>query len=119
MRRMALLAKTGMRFLSSNVLHCSADGMLARGCGIVIVRQRPQTANGVVFLTIEDEAGTVNVICWQSVVEQFRKEIYGASLIRVYGRWQSQHNVKHLIAMRLVDLSHLLGELETRSRDFC
>ncbi|MFZ2998849.1 MAG: error-prone DNA polymerase [Undibacterium umbellatum] len=108
-----------MRFLSSNVLHVSADGMLARGCGIVIVRQRPQTANGVVFLTIEDEAGTVNVICWQSVVEQFRREIYGASLIGVYGRWQSQHNVQHLIAMRLVDLSHLLGELETRSRDFC
>ncbi|MFZ6731179.1 OB-fold nucleic acid binding domain-containing protein [Undibacterium sp. Ji42W] len=101
-----------MRFLS-------ADGMLARGCGIVIVRQRPQTANGVVFLTIEDEAGTVNVICWQSVVEQFRREIYGASLIGVYGRWQSQNNVQHLIAMRLVDLSYMFGELETKSRDFC
>ncbi len=108
-----------MRFLRSNVLQVSADGMFARGCGIVTVRQRPQTAKGVLFLTIEDETGNVNVICWQNVVEQFRKEIYGASLLGVYGRWQSQQNVRHLIAMRLVDLSHLLGELETRSRDFC
>ncbi|MBC3910944.1 hypothetical protein H8L47_25560 [Undibacterium sp. NL8W] len=88
-------------------------------CGIVICRQRPHTANGVVFLTVEDETGTVNVICWESVVEQFRKEIYGASLLGVYGQWQSQSNVKNLIAMRLVDLSHLLGELDTKSRDFC
>lgn len=108
-----------MRFLRSNVLQVSADGMFARGCGIVTVRQRPQTAKGVLFLTIEDETGNVNVICWQNVVEQFRKEIYGASLLGVYGRWQNQQNVRHLIAMRLVDLSHLLGELETRSRDFC
>ncbi|MFZ6773877.1 error-prone DNA polymerase [Undibacterium sp. SXout7W] len=108
-----------MKFLSSNVLSSSRDGMFARGCGIVTVRQRPQTAKGVVFLTIEDEAGTVNVICWPDIVEQFRREIYGASLIGVYGRWQSQNNVKHLIAMRLVDLTHLLGELATRSRDFC
>ncbi|MBC3917077.1 hypothetical protein H8L32_06285 [Undibacterium sp. CY18W] len=86
---------------------------------MVICRQRPQTAKGVVFLTVEDETGTVNVICWQSIVEKFRKEIYGASLLGVYGQWQVQGKVKNLIGMHLVDLSHLLGQLETKSRDFC
>ena len=89
-----------------------------KGCGIVTVRQRPGTANGVVFITLEDEAGTVNVICWPTLVEQFRREVMGAQLLGVYGIWQSENNVRHLVAKRLVDLSHLLGELETKSRDF-
>ncbi|MES2740093.1 MAG: error-prone DNA polymerase [Pseudomonadota bacterium] len=107
-----------MRFLPSDVLHGFANGQLARGCGIVTVRQKPETAKGVVFVTIEDEAGTVNVICWSSLVERQRREIMSAQLLGVYGVWQSAHNVRHLVAKRLVDLSHLLGELDTRSRDF-
>lgn len=107
-----------MRFIPSDVLAGFADGQLARGCGIVTVRQRPGTAKGVVFITLEDEAGNVNVICWPTVVEQFRKEVMGAQLLGVYGVWQCESNVKHLVAKRLVDLSHLLGELDTRSRDF-
>jgi error-prone DNA polymerase len=106
------------RFLTSQVLSTCEDRKLVRGCGIVIVRQRPQTAKGVIFLTIEDETGTVNVICWPNLVEQYRREIYSASLLGVYGRWQNQSNVRHLIAMRLVDLSHMLGEVATQSRDF-
>ncbi|NRR33770.1 error-prone DNA polymerase [Oxalobacteraceae bacterium] len=107
-----------MRFIPSDVLAGFSNGQLARGCGIVTVRQRPQTAKGVVFITIEDEAGTVNVICWASLVEQQRREVMGSSLLGVYGIWQSENNVRHLVAKRLVDLSHLLGELDTRSRDF-
>jgi error-prone DNA polymerase len=107
-----------MRFIPSDVLAGFSDGQLARGCGIVTVRQRPSTAKGVVFITLEDEAGTVNVICWPTLVEQFRKEVMGAQLLGVYGIWQCESNVRHLVAKRLVDLSHLLGELDTRSRDF-
>ena len=107
-----------MRFIPSDVLAGFSNGQLARGCGIVTVRQRPSTAAGVVFITLEDEAGTVNVICWPSLVEQFRSEVMGAQLLGVYGVWQAESNVRHLVAKRLVDLSHLLGELDTRSRDF-
>lgn len=107
-----------MRFIPSDVLAGFSNGQLARGCGIVTVRQRPGTAKGVVFITLEDEAGTVNVICWPTLVEQFRREVMGAQLLGVYGVWQSESDVRHLVAKRLVDLSHLLGELDTRSRDF-
>jgi error-prone DNA polymerase len=107
-----------MRFIPSDILASFSNGQLARGCGIVTVRQRPETAKGVVFITIEDEAGTVNVICWSSLVEQQRREVMGAQLLGVYGIWQSENNVRHLVAKRLVNLSHLLGELDTRSRDF-
>ncbi|QSX94601.1 hypothetical protein J3P46_17940 [Janthinobacterium lividum] len=90
----------------------------ARACGIVTVRQRPGTAKGVVFITLEDEHGTVNVICWPSLVEEYRREVMSAELLGVYGIWQSESGVRHLVAKRLVDLSHLLGEIPTKSRDF-
>jgi error-prone DNA polymerase len=106
------------RFIPSDVLRGFSNGQLARACGIVTVRQRPSTANGTVFITLEDETGNVNVICWKSLVEEFRREVMGAQLLGVYGVWQCESNVRHLVAKRLVDLSHLLGELDTRSRDF-
>jgi len=81
------------------------------------VRQRPETAKGTVFLTLEDETGNVNVIVWPGLVESQRKEVMSASLLGVYGQWQCANNVRHLVAKRLVDLTHLLGELDTRSRD--
>jgi len=109
---------SAMRFSTAEVLHTFADGRLARGCGIVTVRQRPETARGVTFVTLEDETGNVNVIVWPALAEQQRAALLGASLLGVYGKWQSQNNVRHLVAMRLVDLSHFLGELDTRSRDF-
>jgi error-prone DNA polymerase len=95
------------------------NGQLARGCGLVTVRQRPGTAKGVLFLTLEDETGNVNVIVWPSLVEQQRREVLSAPLLGVYGVWQREGEVRHLVAKRLVDLSHLLGALDTRSRDFC
>jgi error-prone DNA polymerase len=109
---------TARKFLPANVLNTFADGQFARGCGIVTMRQRPETANGVIFVTLEDETGLVNVIVWPSLVEKQRKELLGASLLGVYGIWQSQSNVRHLVAKRLVDLSELLGQLSMHSRDF-
>lgn len=107
-----------MKFLPAKILNQFDNGRLARGCGIVTVRQRPETAKGVIFVTIEDESGNVNVICWPNLVEQQRKELMGAKLLGVYGVWQCERNVRHLVAKRLVDLSHMLGELDTRSRNF-
>ena len=108
-----------LRFLPADVLNTFQDGQLARACGIVTVRQRPGTAKGVVFVTIEDETGSVNVIVWPTLAEQQRKEMLNASLLGVYGVWQEEKSVRHLVAKRLVDLSHLLGRLAPSSRDFC
>lgn len=106
------------RFATAADLRLFQNNQLARGCGIVTVRQRPETAKGTVFLTLEDETGNVNVIIWPGLVETQRKEVMNASLLGVYGQWQCTNNVRHLVAKRLVDLSHLLGKLGTRSRDF-
>jgi error-prone DNA polymerase len=98
------------------------SGRLVRACGIVTMRQRPQTAKGVVFITLEDETGSVNVIVWKAVKERFRQAVYQSRLLAVYGVWQrdeeSGGEVRHVIAKRLVDLTPLLGELATSSRDF-
>ncbi|MDO8299520.1 error-prone DNA polymerase, partial [Lacisediminimonas sp.] len=107
------------RFLPAEVLHTFANGQLARGCGIVTMRQRPGTANGVMFITIEDESGLVNVIVWPALVAQQRREVLDAALLGVYGVWQSERGVRHLVAKRFVDLSWMLGRLDTSSRDFC
>ncbi len=98
------------------------SGRLVRACGIVTMRQRPQTAKGVVFVTLEDETGSVNVIVWKAVKERFRQEVYQSRLLAVYGVWQRDEDsggeVRHVIAKRLVDLTPLLGALATTSRDF-
>jgi error-prone DNA polymerase len=108
-----------MRLVASGELMQYRNGQLARACGIVTVRQRPGTANGVMFMTLEDESGSVNIIVWESVLEKFRREALGSSLLAVCGVWQRQGEVRHLVANRLVDVSQLLGELQTVSRDFC
>jgi len=118
------------RFLTSRQMHPYPSGRLVRACGIVTMRQQPQTAKGVVFVTLEDETGSVNVIVWKSVKEQFRDALYRARLMAVYGVWQRDEvvtsetgkrqdgEVRHVVAKRLVDLTHLLGDLSTVSRDF-
>ena len=110
------------KLLTAEQMRHYPSGRLVRACGIVTMRQRPQTAKGVVFVTLEDETGSVNVIVWKSVKEHFRQEVYQSRLLAVYGVWQRDHDsggeVRHVIAKRLVDLTHLLGELATTSRDF-
>jgi error-prone DNA polymerase len=93
-------------------------GQLARASGLVTHRQQPGTAKGVVFVTLEDETGAVNVIVWPAVAAAQRKPLLAASLLTVYGVWQRQGEVRHLVAKTLVDHSSLLQGLVTRSRDF-
>ena len=114
--RPQLLAR---RFMPASALMDYQNGQLARACGMVTVRQRPGTAKGVLFMTLEDESGNVNVIVWPSLVEQQRREVLNAPLLGVYGIWQKEGEVRHLVAKRLVDMSHLLGGLHAPSRDFC
>jgi error-prone DNA polymerase len=89
-----------------------------RTAGIVIGRQRPGTASGVVFVTLEDETGHTNVIVWHDLGERQRRELLGARLMAVEGKVERESDVVHLVAARLTDLTPLLGALTTRSRDF-
>ena len=95
---------------------------LVKACGIVTMRQQPQTAKGVVFVTLEDETGSVNVIVWKRLRERQRPILLHARLMAVYGQWQLDEStggqVKHLIAQHLVDLTPMLGRLDISSRDF-
>lgn len=97
--------------------NCPA-GRLVRTTGIVTCRQRPGSANGVMFITLEDETGIINVILWNPIILKQRREALSSRLLTVHGIWQSESGVKHVIAKRLVDHSHLLGSLTVDSRDF-
>lgn len=79
--------------------------------GLVLVRQRPGTAQGVIFATIEDETGTANIIVWPKIFERFRAAVLGARLIQVTGRLQSEQGVIHLVAERIEDISPMLATL--------
>ena len=79
--------------------------------GLVITRQRPGTASGVIFLTLEDETGTANVVVWNKVYEAFRKAVIAGRLVRVTGRIERDGPVTHLVAERVEDVSHLLATL--------
>ncbi|SMP25909.1 OB-fold nucleic acid binding domain-containing protein [Shimia sagamensis] len=81
--------------------------------GLVILRQRPGTAKGVIFLTLEDETGVINIIVWRSLYEHFRRAVIAGRLLRVTGRIQRENNVTHVIAERIEDLSPLLDSLVT------
>jgi error-prone DNA polymerase len=99
-------------------LHRLADGKSARTAGIVTCRQRPGTANGVVFVTLEDETGYINVVVWNDLVERQRRELLGSRLLGVEGQIRREGDIMHLVAHRLFDHSRLLGKLTPVSRDF-
>lgn len=105
-------------FQPASVLNGYPNKRVARACGIVTVRQRPQTSKGVIFVTLEDETGPVNVVVRPELIERQRRELLGATLLGVFGAWQSVDGVRHLIAQRLVDMSDLLGGLAAHSRNF-
>jgi error-prone DNA polymerase len=100
------------------VLRGYPHGRLARASGLVTHRQRPETAKGVVFVTLEDETGHVNVIVWPAVAQAQRRPLLASRLLTVYGVWQCEGEVRHLVARRLEDHTALLAGLATRSRDF-
>ena len=107
-----------MRLATAEEVRGYPHGRSARIAGIVVGRQRPDTASGVVFVTLEDETGSVNVIVWRGIADRQRRELLGARLMGVHGVLEREGEVVHLIAKKLVDYSRLLGVLETSSRDF-
>jgi error-prone DNA polymerase len=107
-----------MGLLSAIDLQCIAHGRRVSVAGIVLMRQRPQTASGVTFVTLEDESGQVNVIVWESVGRVHHRALVEARMLEVQGELQRQEEITHLIAERLIDRTALLGKLLTRSRDF-
>ncbi|MBC7957813.1 MAG: error-prone DNA polymerase, partial [Cytophagales bacterium] len=107
---------------TAEALRSYPHGRLARASGLVTHRQRPPTAKGTMFVTLEDETGAINIIVWPKVVQAQRKPLLAASLLTVYGQWQRQGDaqfaVMHLVAVKVIDHSHLLQGLVSRSRDF-
>ncbi|WP_314020155.1 error-prone DNA polymerase [Stutzerimonas degradans] len=106
------------RCRSSRELADAEPGRPVSVAGLVIGRQRPQTASGVVFVTLEDEFGLINVVVWQHLAERQRPVLLQSQLLQVDGHLESAHGVRHVIAGRLRDLSALLSGLDVRSRDF-
>lgn len=118
---------TARGLLTAQDLNALPDGQEVSACGIVTLRQQPGTAKGVVFITLEDETGTLNVIVWKSLRETLRTEVLHAQLLAVHGVWQRSEEsnsqagygaARNLVAKGLEDLSPLLGRLGTTSRDF-
>jgi error-prone DNA polymerase len=94
------------------------DKAQVRTAGIVTTRQRPGSAKGVTFVTLEDETGYVNLIVWRRLAERQRRVLLGSRLLGVWGQVQRQGDVLHVVAIGLEDYSMLLGQLPTASRDF-
>ena len=128
-RRMGLtlgrhpLALLRERLGAMGVLEAEAVRRLKHGtrvcaAGLVIIRQRPSSVDGVTFVTVEDETGYLNLVVWENVAQRERRTLLGAMLLGVEGRVQKEGEVLHIIAERLHDQSRLLGGLTTRSRNF-
>jgi error-prone DNA polymerase len=112
-----------LRLVDAQGVRRLARGERVRTAGLVITRQRPSSAAGVTFVTLEDESGYLNLIVWEKVAERCRRALLGASLLGVTGRVQKEGEVLHVVVERLFDLSELLaridhGGLVAQSRDF-
>ena len=108
-----------LRMSTASDLKQIPHGKLTRAAGIVIGRQRPDTASGVIFVTLEDETGMINVVVWRDVADRQRRALLGSQLLAVHGVVERQGEVIHLVAGKLVDHSALLGHLaDAHSRDF-
>jgi error-prone DNA polymerase len=106
------------RVLTAADLQETVNGESVRVAGLVITRQRPQTASGVTFVTLEDESGQVNVLVWRALGERQHAVLVGSRLMEVRGELQRESGVTHVIATRLVDRSPLLGDLQHHSHEF-
>jgi error-prone DNA polymerase len=105
-------------YAHADALSSHGDGAGVNVAGLVITKQRPGTASGVIFVTLEDESGQVNVIVWKQVAEKYRAALLNARLLGVVGELQIEGQVIHVIARQLFDHSDLLGDLTVVSRDF-
>jgi error-prone DNA polymerase len=95
-----------------------ADGARLSTGGIVVTRQRPGSAGGVIFVTLEDETGYVNLVIWSRIADAHRKAMLGARLLGVRGRLQREGEVRHVVVDALEDRSALLGSLAAPARNF-
>jgi len=112
----ALLTERG--FKTAAELSEYPNGRITHACGIVTLRQQPDTAKGVIFVSLEDETGTLQVIVRKSIREHQRAPLLESRLMGVHGTWQREGDVMILVAGRIEDLTPLLGRLNTESRDF-
>ncbi|MDC8012286.1 error-prone DNA polymerase [Tahibacter sp. BL] len=103
---------------SSRVLGELVNGTPVRTAGLVTVRQRPPEAGGATFMTLEDEYGQINLVIWRDVAERYRRPLLESTILGVDGMLQEEQNVRHVIAQRLIDLSGLLPQIGSQSRDF-
>ena len=106
------------RLLTAAELAQAPNGRIVRACGIVTLRQQPETAKGTTFVSLEDETGVVQVICWKGLRQRQRTVLLRARLLAVAGTWQREGDTASLIAGHLEDLTPLLGRLVTRGREF-
>ena len=111
---LALLRQTltRLRFAPATTLAQLPQGRFARACGLVTMRQRPQTAKGVIFVTLEDETGSVNLIVRAELAVRQRRELLQAHLLAAIGTWQNLQGTQHLLVGRLEDHSSLLATIE-------
>ncbi|MFK7958738.1 MAG: OB-fold nucleic acid binding domain-containing protein, partial [Lysobacterales bacterium] len=110
---------TAQRVLSVEEVHKKPHESHLRCAGLVTLRQRPGTASGVTFLTLEDDTGMLNVIVWKDLAVAQRRVLLSSTLLAVDGVLECQEGVWHLIAKRLHCFDHLLGDLKVRARNFC
>jgi len=106
------------QFSTARAIAALKHGTRVRAAGLVITRQRPSSASGVTFVTLEDETGYLNLVVWDRLAQQARQVLLGAALLGVSGTVQKEGEVLHVIAERLFDHTGLLGRLATQSRDF-
>jgi len=92
-------------------LHEPPNGALVTVAGLVLVRQRPGTAKGVIFLTLEDETGVSNIVVWKKIYEVHRRAVIGGRLLRVTGNLQRADGVTHIVARKIEDISAMLERL--------
>jgi error-prone DNA polymerase len=102
------------RVIKSEQLAQIRNGERVRVSGLVLVRQRPGTASGVIFMTLEDETGIANIVVWPKLFEQYRREVLGGRLVTIDGPVQSESGVIHVIAERVHDYTPLLAQLSAR-----
>lgn len=111
-------ALRAIRCKSSRELQAVEHGRPLSIAGLVIGRQRPQTASGVIFVTLEDEFGLVNVVVWHDLAERQRRVLVQSQMLRIDGHLETVDGVRHVIAGRLTDMTTMLTGLDIRSRDF-
>jgi len=117
---MAILreSKPFSQFKSADELTLLNHGRFVQVAGIVTGRQRPSSASGVIFLTLEDETNNINVVIWTRVLETFRAAVVQGRLLKIKGIMERKGSVIHVIAGDVEDMSHYLEQFALNSRDF-